>query len=59
MSRNLWNYKISWSCFDDKRFVLDNWVHTLAYFDEDCKKKDCNNKKRSAITKKMCDNNDN
>ena len=27
--------KISLSCFDDKRFVLDNGVHTLAYFDKD------------------------
>ena len=24
--------KISLSCFDDKRFVLDDGVHTLAYF---------------------------
>ena len=24
--------KISLSCFDDKRFVLDNGSHTLAYF---------------------------
>ena len=30
--------KISLSCFDDKRFVLDNGVHTLAYFHKDCKK---------------------
>ena len=27
------------SCFDDKRFVLDGGVHTLAYFHEDCNKK--------------------
>ena len=33
--------KISLSCFDDKRFVLDDGVHTLAYFHEDCNKK-CN-----------------
>ena len=33
--------KISLSCFDDKRFVLDDGVHTLAYFHKDCKKK-CN-----------------
>ena len=25
--------KISSSCFDDNRFVLDNGVDTLAYFD--------------------------
>ena len=30
------------SCFDDERFVLDDGVHTLAYFDKDCNKKDCN-----------------
>ena len=28
--------KISLSCFDDKRFVLDNGVHTLANFYKDC-----------------------
>ena len=31
--------KISLSCFDDKRFVLDDGVHTLAYFHIDCNKK--------------------
>ena len=25
--------------FDDKRFVLDDGVHTLAYFHKDCNKK--------------------
>ena len=25
-------YKISLSCFDDKRYVLDDSVNTLAYF---------------------------
>ena len=30
--------KISLSCFDDKRYVLDNGVHTLAYFHKDCHK---------------------
>ena len=41
--------KISLSCFDDKRFVLENEIHTLAYLHEDsvtsCKKikKDCDN----------------
>ena len=38
--------KISLSCFDDKRQVLDDTVHTLAYFHKDsvtnCKK-DCVN----------------
>ena len=32
--------KISLSCFDDKRFVLDDGVHTLAYFHKDRNKKD-------------------
>ena len=40
--------KISLSYFDDKRFVLDNGVHTLAYFH----KEDCNDKKRSVIMEK-------
>ena len=31
--------KISLSCFDNKRCVLDNGVHTLAYFHKDCNKK--------------------
>ena len=35
--------KVSLSCFDDKKFVLDNGVHTLAYFHKDCKKKDDKN----------------
>ena len=30
--------KISLSCFDDKRYVLDKGVHTLAYFHKDCHK---------------------
>ena len=55
----LGNYKIdiiSLSCFDDKRYVLDDGICTLAYFHkdnvtsckeskeikEDCDKKDCN-----------------
>ena len=24
------------SCFDDKRFISDNGIHTLAYFHKDC-----------------------
>ena len=32
--------KISLSCFDDKRFVLDNGINTLVYFHKDCNKKD-------------------
>ena len=38
--------------------MLDNGVHTLAYFHKDCNKKDCNDKKRSVIIKKIWDNND-
>ena len=30
--------KISLSCFDDKRFILHNGNHTLAYFHKDLKK---------------------
>ena len=30
--------KISLSCFDDKRFVLDDGVNTLAYFHKGCNK---------------------
>ena len=41
--------KISLSCFDDKRYVLDEGIYTLAYFHKDsvisCKeiKKNCDN----------------
>ena len=46
--------KISLSCFDDKRYVLDDGIYTLAYFHKDsvtsckdikkyCDKKDCDN----------------
>ena len=28
--------KISLLCFDDKRFVLDDEIYTLAYFYKDC-----------------------
>ena len=37
--------KISLSCFDDKRFVLDDGVHTLAYFHKDCNEKECDKNK--------------
>ena len=30
--------KMLLSCFDDKRFVLNNDVHTLAYFHKNLKK---------------------
>ena len=32
--------KISLLCFDDKRYVLDDGVNTLAYFHKDCNKCD-------------------
>ena len=35
--------KMSLSCFDDKRYVLDDGVNTLAYFHKDCKECDNNN----------------
>ena len=30
--------KISLTCFDDKRIVLNNGIHTLAYFHKNFKK---------------------
>ena len=30
--------KISLLCFDDKRFVLDYGIHTLAYFHKDLRR---------------------
>ena len=36
--------KISLSCFDYKRYVLDDGVNTLAYFHKDCNKKCDKNK---------------
>ena len=53
--------KISWSCFDDKKFVLNDGIYTLAYFHKDsvtsCEKfkKDCD--KREEI-EKDCDKKD-
>ena len=44
--------KISLSCFDDKRFVLDDGIHTLAYFHKEQlltkKIKKCFRKKRDS-----------
>ena len=57
--------KISLSCFDDKRYVLDDEIPTLAYFHKDsvtsCKKikKDCDKKdcdKKIVIIEKDCNN---
>ena len=50
--------KISLSCFDDKRYVLDDRIYTLAYFHKDsitsCKmiQKDCKEIKKIVIKKK-------
>ena len=41
--------KISLSCFDDKRFILDDGIHTLAYFHKDCKKQKKNSKRFSQM----------
>ena len=38
--------KISLSCFDGKRYVLDDGVHALAYFHKDCNKKCDKNKNK-------------
>ena len=56
--------KISLSCFDDKRYVLDDGIYMLAYFQKDsvtsCKKirKDCNKKEefKKDCNKEDCDN---
>ena len=29
--------KISFSCFDDKRYILDDGINSLAYFNKDLK----------------------
>ena len=47
--------KISFSCFDDKRFVLDDGAHTLAYFHKDSNKK-CNKNKNKNKNKNNNDN---
>ena len=51
--------KISLSCFDDKRFVLDNGVHTLAYFHKDCNKKYDRNKNKNKNNNHDNDNDNN
>ena len=51
--------KISLSCFDDKRQVLDDGIYTLAYFHKDsvtrCKKitDDCTNFKKNHANNKI------
>ena len=39
-------YKISLLCFDDKKFVLDDGVHALAYFHKDSRKQIFTNKNK-------------
>ena len=46
--------KISLSCFDNKRYVLGDGIHTLAYFHKDSVTS-CNKKKE---IKKDCDKED-
>ena len=42
--------KISLSYFDNKRFVLDYGIHTLAYFHQDLRKKIPTKKKEKILT---------
>ena len=35
--------KIFLSCFDDKRYVLDDEIHTLSYFHKNSITQSCNN----------------
>ena len=44
--------KISLSCFDDKRFVLDDEIHTLAYFHKNSVTS-CNKLEKIVIMKKI------
>ena len=58
--------KISLSCIDDKKYVLDDEIHALAYFHKDsvtsCKKFEKEFEKKKIVTKKIviiekdCDN---
>ena len=51
--------KISLSCFDDKRFVLDDEVHNLAYFHKDCNKKYDKNENENENENENNNNNNN
>ena len=44
--------KISWSCFDNKRYVLDDEIYTLAYFNKDS----VTSWNKKEKIKKVCDN---
>ena len=50
--------KISLSCFDDKRFVLDDVVYTLASFHKVCNKK-CDKNENKNENKIKNENNNN
>ena len=51
--------KISLKCFDDKRFMLDDGVHTLAYFHKSCNKKCDKNKNKNENNSNNHDNDNN
>ena len=51
--------KISLPCFDDKGFVLDNGVYTLAYFHQHCNKKCDKNENKNNNNHNNDDNNNN
>ena len=44
--------KISWSCFDNKGYVLDDEIYTLAYFNKDS----VTSWNKKEKIKKVCDN---
>ena len=50
-------HKISLSCFDDKRFVLDDGAYSWDYFHKDCSKKECD-KNENGNENKNKNNND-
>ena len=47
--------KISLSCFDDKRYVLDDGIRTLAYFHKDSVTS-CEEIEKIVMIEKDCDN---
>ena len=47
--------KISLSCYDDKKFILDDGIHTLAYF----RNNSGENFKKIMITEIYCDDKNN
>ena len=51
--------KISLSCFDDKRFVLNDGIHTLSYFHKGYNKKCDKNENENENNNNHDHNNDN